>query len=457
MSQIQSMDTLKQVEQKHIELARSLAEKGVKYVMAGWIDILGRPNAKSNPVERLPEILAGFARYTPRGICGIGQMNPVEEEVTAQPDLSTLKILPWDRRFAWMAADMWSDKGEPFELCPRSILKRQIAVAEKEGFTCTLGVEPEFYVFRPESLEPEAGRLIPISHSAERKPSPAYDVEAKLDAADFIDRMVAYMNEVGFKVFAFGVEGGEGQYEIDFYYSNILEMADRLTLFRLMARQVAKEMGLYVTFMPKPFENVWGSGAHFNMGLYSTETNESVFRDRDKNWTKEAYSFAAGIMHHAPALAAICNPLVNSYKRLVPRLVDGSPSWAPIRIIHGPNNRTCMLRFPENRPVIENRSIDSAANVYLAGAFMLAAGLRGIREGLDAGPSANYSAYDKSEIPRLPRNLLEAIEAFERDPLTYEVFSEGFIRDYVDTKRGEWEDAHLQVSDWEREKYLLHY
>lgn len=457
MSIFESMDTLEKVDQKYVDLARSLAEKGVKYVMASWIDILGRPNAKSNPISRLPEILSGFARYTPRGICGIGEMNPVEEEVTARPDPSTLKILPWDRRFAWMAADMWSDKGEYFELCPRSILKRQIAIAEKEGFTCTLGVEPEFYVFRPESLEPGTGRLIPISHSAERKPSPAYDVEAKLDIADFMDRMVSYMDELGFKVFAFGVEGGEGQYEIDFYYSDILDMADRLTLFRLMAREVAKEMGLRVTFMPKPFENVWGSGAHFNMGLYSIATKESVFRDKEKRWTKEAYAFAAGIMKHARALAAISNPLVNSYKRLVPRLVDGSPSWAPIRIAHGPNNRTCMLRFPENRPVIENRSVDAAANVYLAGAFMLAAGLKGIREGLDAGPPADFSTYEKADIPRLPRTLLEAIEAFKDDPLTYEVFTEGFVKDYVDTKLAEWEEDHARVSDWERKKYLLHY
>lgn len=455
MENNKKMDTLKKVDPRHEELARSLADKGVEYSMATWVDITGRARAKTNPISSLPESLAGFTRYTPRGITGIGTMNPIEEEVTSQPDVSTLTVLPWDRRFVWMAADMWSDKGEPFELCPRNILKKQISIAEKEGFSCTLGVEPEFYLFRPESLESGSDRLLPVARGAELI-SPAYDVETNLDAIKFIDKMVKYMPEIGLNVFSFGAEGGEGQFEIDFEYAPILEMADKMTLFRMMAHQVAKEMNLEVTFMPKPFANVWGSGAHFNMGLYSTtDPKKSIFRDENKNWTKEAYSFVAGILNHAPALAAICNPIVNSYKRLVPKLVDGSVSWAPIKISYGPNNRSCMIRLPENRPAIENRSVDPAANIYLAGAFILAAGLKGIREGLDPGKPADFLTYDKSDIPRLPRTLLEAVDAFERDPLTYEVFSESFVRDYAETKRGEWDESNSQVTDWERKKYLL--
>src|SRR5699024_10348490 len=144
------------------------------------------------------------------------------------------------------------------------------------------------------------------------KPSPAYDVETKLDAADFMDTMTEYMNQVGLEAYAFSTEGGVGQYEIDFYYTDILEMADKMPLLRLMAHQVAKDHNLMVTFMPKPFDNLWGSGAHFNMGLYSSvETNNNVFRDENKNWTKEAYAFTAGILRHADAITAISNPLVN--------------------------------------------------------------------------------------------------------------------------------------------------
>jgi glutamine synthetase len=452
------MDVIKKIDPKHEILAKSLADKGVKYVMSSWIDIMGRSRAKAAPIAGLPEIMAGFSRYTPRGITGIGEMNPIEEEVTSLPDESTLTIMPWSREYAWMAADMWSDKGKPFELCPRSILKKQTALAEKEGFMCTLGVEPEFYLYRPESLEQGSKRLIPIALSAEVKPSPAYDIETILDTKAFLNEMVDSMHESGYTVYSFGAEGGEGQYEIDFKYAPILEAADKMTFFKLMAQEIAKKHNLRVTFMPKPFANVWGSGAHYNIGLYSsTIAGKSVFRDENKQWTKEALAFAAGIMKHAHAIAAISNPLVNSYKRLVPRLMDGSVSWAPIKIAYGNNNRSCMIRLPENRPAIENRSVDPAGNTYLAGAFMLAAGLEGIRKGYDPGEPLRDIAYDKKEIPRLPRTLLEAIEAFKNDPLTYEVFSQDFVNEYYESKLLEWEQDHLQVSDYDREKHLTQY
>lgn len=450
-----TMDTLSAIDTNHEELAKSLADQGVRYMLGSWVDILGRARAKATPLDTLPELLSGYARYTPRGICGIGTTNPVEEEVTSIPDPSTVTILPWDRRFAWMAADMWSDKGEPSELCPRSILKKQIDKAAAQGYAATLGLEPEFYVFRRESLEPGVDSLIPVSHAAYVQPSPAYDVETLLDSADFLETMVDYMSEIGLEVYGFGAEGGVGQYEIDFYYKSILDMADRMVLFRLMTHQVAKQHGLEASFMPKPYDNVWGSGNHFNMGLYSTTgEKKNVFRD-GKEWSAECRAFTAGILKHSRALTALSNPLVNSYKRLVPRLPDGSVSWAPIKISYGHNNRSCMIRLPENRPCIENRTVDPAANPHLVGAFMLAAGMEGIRNNLDPGEPADTLTYSDDEIPTLPRTLIDAVEAFEKDPLVHEVFSPGFIRDYVDTKRGEWENSHLPVSQAERDRYLL--
>ncbi|KAA3621065.1 MAG: glutamate--ammonia ligase [Proteobacteria bacterium] len=450
------MDTLESIDSAHSALAEPLAEQGVKYVMASWVDIMGRPRGKSTPIKLMPNLLAGFARYTPRGICGIGEMDPVEEEVTARPDPDTLTVIPWDTRFAWMAADMWSDKGEPFELCPRSILKRQLSLAADEGYSCTLGIEPEFYLFRPESLDPATGRLVPPSRAADVKPSPAYDVETKLDAVDFLDKAMDYMSRIGIEAFAFGAEGGEGQYEIDFYYKSMLEMCDRMVLLRLLLRQAAKECGYLVSFMPKPYSNLWGSGAHFNLGLYhGNDESHSVFRRGSDEWTDEARSFTAGILKHAHALTAIANPIVNSYKRLVPRLVDGSVSWAPIKISYGYNNRSCMIRFPKNRPAIENRSADPASNPYLVSAFMLAAGLEGMREGLDPGEAADFLTYGVEDVPELPSTLNAAIDAFERDELTYKVFSEGFVRDYVETKRAEAENAHRNVMQYERDENLL--
>lgn len=451
------MDTLSAIDSSHAELARALAGQGVKYAMAAWIDVLGRPKSKVVPIDHLPNLLAGSERYTPRGMGGIGAMDPVEDEVIAVPDLSTLLTLPWDTRFAWMVADMSFGGKRDFPLCPRSILKRQVAAAADEGFVCNLGVEPEFYAFKPESLQPEAGRLIPAALSEEIKPSPAYDVESALDSMTFLDRMVQCLDKAGFGLYSFDAEGGEGQYEFDFAYAPVLQMADKMTLFRLMARQVAKQSGLLVTFMPKPYAELWGSGAHFNMSLSDRASGENVFLEpgEPRTWTKTAYSFAAGVLRHARALSALANPTVNSYRRLVPRLADGSVSWAPTMISYGHNNRSCMLRFPENRPCIENRAVDSSANCYLAAAFMLAAGLEGIRKNLDPGDPVDDSTYDRRDVSRLPRSLLEAVEAFEADPLVHEVFAPSFIRDYAEMKRGEWETSHAEVTDAERATYLL--
>lgn len=448
------MDTVNDIQADHEGLAKNLASQGVEYAMAAWIDVLGRPKSKIVPIDHLANMLAGSERYTPRGMGGIGHMDPVEEEVVALPDPSTMRILPWDRRFVWFNADMMFGGERPFALCPRSALKKQVAVAADMGYVPQLGIEPEFYAFKPESLEGD--RLIPMTISGEIKPSPAYDVETALDAMPLLHRMVRYMEELDFGLFSFDAEGGEGQYEFDFSHAPIVETADRLTLFRLMARQAAKEEGLLVTFMPKPYSNVWGSGAHFNMSLESVETGENCFRasSAKNDWTPQTYHFVGGILRHARALSALANPITNSYRRLVPRLADGEISWAPTAISYGFNNRSCMLRLPHNRPAIENRAVDSAANTYHAAAFMLAAGLEGIRERIDPGAAMEDLSYD-GPVDSLPRTLIEAVEAFENDSLVHEVFEPAFVRDYAEMKHREWEIDHLDVTDREREKYLL--
>ena len=455
------MDTLYSENDSYDEIVADLKEKGVKYITASWVDVMGRNRAKSHPVDLLPKLMAGFARYTPRGINGIGEMDPVEEECTVFPDIESLTILPWDTRFAWMAADLWSDKGEPFELCPRSILKRQVQRAADAGYGCTLGIEPEFYVYRAEDLTDEGFGI--LSPAAAVSPSPAYDVETTYDLADFLDEVVTNMREIGLDAFALGAEGGVGQFEIDFYYKDLLQMADRITLFKLMVHQVGKRHGLSVTFMPKPFANLWGSGAHYNIGLYPVgRPEETVLRSQDpdsgkKVWSQEAKHFVGGILQNAHALTAIANPLVNSYKRLTPRLVDGSVSWAPVKIAFGPNNRSCMIRLPENRPAVEVRSADASANVYLAGAFFLAAGLDGIEQSIDPGPERLELVSDIESIPNLPRTLYQAVEAFQSSELSTRVFGEEFVREYSATKIREWEQDHLPVRPSEREAHLPYY
>lgn len=451
------MDTVHELSAAHTQEGKDLEAQGVKYAVGAWVDVLGRPKSKIVPIDHFANLLAGSERYTPRGMGGIGQMNPVEDEVAALPDHSTLRILPWDRRFAWMVADMSLGGREPFAMCPRSILKKQVAAAADMGFVCQLGIEPEFYVFRPDSLAPGSERLEPLARSGEIKPTPAYDVEVEIDAMPLLDRIVGYMNELDFGLYSFDAEGGEGQYEFDFAHAEVLESADRMTLFRLLVRQAAKEEGLVATFMPKPFADLWGSGAHFNMSLEDKNTGENVFKSgtTDGSWRKEALHFAGGVLKHARASAALSNPTTNSYRRLVTRLADGNYSWAPTKISYGHNNRSCMLRLPANRPAIENRTVDSSANTYLTAAFMLAAGLEGIREGIDPGSPQDDVSYTESSIPSLPRTLIDAVEAFEADPLTHEVFHPAFIRDYTEMKRGEWEKDHAEVTESERRAYLL--
>jgi glutamine synthetase len=461
------MDTVIPETAEHAKLAEDLAAKGVEYVFGSFIDINGRAKSKCVPVAHLPALLAGHERYTPRGLGDLGRMTPNEDECVAMPDPSTITVLPWDTRMAWMAADLMYGGTEPFAHCTRSILKRQVDAGTEAGYILNVGVETEIYAVKESSITDGSGYLTPGWRTGSLKPTQGYDVESTLDAMSFLDPMVKYMNATGFGVFSFDAEGGDGQYEFDFEYAPALEMSDKLTLFRLMAKQVAKEAGLFVTFMPKPYTGAWGSGAHYNMSLADAATGQNLFRDPDdpsgRGWSKAAYGFVAGVLRHSAALAAICTPTVNSYKRLTPRLADGTVSWAPVWAAYGDNNRSCMLRLPRNRPCIENRGVDAAANPYLAAAFLFAAGLEGVKEGLDPGDPVDDMIYDwQGDGPRggdvsatrLPRTLLEAIEAFEADPLTHSVFPSQFVEAYVGMKRAEWDEYHAQVTDWERQKYL---
>ena len=302
------MDTIMPVDERYAELARSLQDRGVEYVFASFVDVTGRTKSKCVPVEHLPELIAGHERYTPRGLGNLGQMTPDEDECVTVPDPETLCILPWDTRFAHMVADLHYGGREPFPHCTRSALKRQVAKAEAEGLRMLLGVETELYVVRPfdpaDGGSPRGdGYLEPILPSGRIRPTAGYDVESTLDVMGFLDPMVKAMRQCDFGVFSFDHEGGDGQVEFDFNHAPAVQMADRIALFRLMAKQIAKEAGLAATFMPKPYSDAWGSGAHFNMSLVDLD-GENLFRDADdrrgRGWSKVAYAFVAGILRHAP-------------------------------------------------------------------------------------------------------------------------------------------------------------
>jgi glutamine synthetase len=266
-------------------------------------------------------------------------------------------------------------------------------------------------------------------------------------------------------VYSFDHEDANGQFETDFAYTHALQMADRFTFFRLMVNEIVKPHGAFASFMPKPFRNRTGSGAHYNMSLADIHTGINLFETaqdpRGCGLSLLGYQFIAGILKHAPAICAVIAPTVNSYKRLIAQGSMSGFTWAPVFVCYGNNNRTNMLRIPLAGGRVECRAADMSCNLYLGAALMFAAGLEGIREQLDPGAPHAENMYlhtqaelDAMQVRYLPRTLGEAIDAFAADPLSKAVFGEAMFNAYVSYKRNEWLDYHQHVSDWELKRYL---
>jgi glutamine synthetase len=435
----------------------ALRAQGVKYVFGAYVDVHGVPKSKCVPIDHLFDMTQGSERYTVGGLEGMGDLGPNEDECEGIPDLRRITVLPWDPRYALAPADLRFE-GAPYSHDSRHVLKTQLAKAAELGYDVNLGVEPEFYILQPAAgggFEPWA------QEDLLNAPTRAYDIQTTMTAHAFLDPMVDYMNLLGWDVYSFDHEGGDSQYEFDFNYANALDMADRMIVFRLMAKHVASTLGCIATFMPKPFAESFGSGAHMNMSLEEADTGLNVFRGEDGVFTEAGRHFTAGILRHAAAITAIACPTVNSYKRLMPVGLMGEISWAPVYIAYGENNRTLMCRLPANRPVIELRIADSACNFYLATAMMLAAGLEGMRLKLDPGEPVNSDTYSIGDeklaadgVQRLPRNLGEALDALERDELAREVLGEDFHKSFLGIGRNEWEMYSTVIGEWERTQYL---
>lgn len=440
---------------------RRLEAAGVEFLLSSYVDVHGNPKAKVNPIASLEKMAAGSELFTVGAMEGMGLVGPQEDECAAVPDLDTAVICPWDRRFAYFFGDLYYH-GAPFANDSRQILKRQLDRAAALGLSFKLGVEPEFYVFRE-----GGGTLHRHRYSGL---CPAYDVDLSLDSIDFLSPMVNYLSELGYGVFSFDQEGGHGQYEFDFAFSDALTMSDRLIFLRLMAKQVAKSMGCIASFMPKPFNDDFRSGCHFNMSLADATTGENRFAPEPGSnpfvakygmpISKLAYHFTAGLLKHAAALTAVSSPTYNSYQGFIAQGDMPDVSWAPVLIAYGQNNRSAMLRIPPNRYCVENRAPDMSVNPYLAAAFHLAAGLEGIEEELDPGRPLNDNLYGRGReqlradgIHFLPGTLLHAIEAFEEDALADEVFGE-MKGIYLKQKSLEWEKGFYPVREEARREKL---
>ncbi len=439
-------------------LAQELSTRGVKYLLASYVDMHGISKSKMVPLPHLARMMGGSELFTGAALDGVPQ-DVSEEEVAAHPDPGTLRVLPFEPSVGWFASDLWC-RGKPFEACSRNILKRVLAEAAHLGFGLNLGMEAEFFVlqdapgggFRPLSTRPNLDKA-------------AYDAARLVENLPWIGELVDMMNALGWDVYSFDHEDGIGQFEIDFKYFDALTMADNFVFFRWMANEVARRHGGFATFMPKPYGDRAGSGAHFNMSLYDPQSGANLFATREDprgcGLTTLGYQFVAGVLRHLPAISAVVAPTVNSYKRLILRGSMSGFTWAPIFCCYGNNNRTNTLRIPLGGGRVELRAADSACNPYLGAALVLAAGLEGIREGLDPGDPHLDNMYLKSPaelealgVRMLPRSLGEAVEAFAADPLAEKVFGAEMFKAWTDYKRDEWMSYMHHVSDWEYQRYL---
>lgn len=439
------------------ELKNKLKAQGVKYCVGAYVDIHGVPKGKFVPIDHFEDFASGSELYTGYALDGLGQ-SPNDDEIASLPDTNHIIQLPWQPEVAWMPADN-TFKGEPYAVNTRVALKKVIAQAEAMGFSMNLGIECEVFVLRLT----EDGKL-EVPNADDNLNKACYDVKRFMDRYVWLDKVSTTINDLGWDLYSLDHEDANSQFEFDFKYADALTMCDRFIFFRMMAKQYAAEEGLLATFMPKPFADKTGSGAHFNMSLADSKTGENLFKDendpRGLGLSKLGYQFSAGILKHGPALCAAFAPTVNSYKRLVRKGLMSYYSWAPVFNSYGSNNRTNSLRVPMVGGRIESRNADAACNPYLACALALAAGLQGIKEQLDPGEPQEDNLYELSPeqlaergIGELPRTLDEAVAAFAADPFVEEVLGSELRNEFIKYKSEEWRQYHQRVSQWEIDQY----
>jgi len=428
-----------------IDLVQAAKEKGIRYFLISFTDLMGTQRAKLVPAEAIGQMVksgAGFA-----GFATWLDMTPADPDMFAIPDPDSLLQLPWKPEVGWLAADPWMN-GRPVEQAPRNLLKRLKAKAAESGMQLKSGVECEFFLISPDG----AG----IRDSADRQAKPCYDQSALMRRYDVISEICDGMLKLGWKPYQNDHEDANGQFEMNWEYDDALVTADRHAFFKYMVKSIAEKHEMRATFMPKPFSHLTGNGCHMHVSLWKGAQN--LFEDEQGELGVSAlgYHFIGGIIHSADALAAILNPAVNSYKRInAPRTLSGA-TWSPNSVTYSGNNRTHMIRIPEAGR-FELRLADGAANPYAMPAAILAAGLDGINAKRDPGKRLDINMYTDGhlagEVKRLPLNLLDALRALQASKLLNESLGE-YVPAYLKLKRQEWDDFSRHLTDWERDATL---
>ncbi len=432
---------------------KAIEERNVKFIRLQFTDILGIVKNVAIPAEQAEKALEEGIWFDGSSIEGFVRIQ--ESDMRLEPDPETFSVLPWkvqdggEISTARLICDVIDSDGKPFIGDPRYALKRVINKADDMGFNLMAGPEPEFFVFEKEDGKPTTN---PHDYGG------YFDFAPKDLASDLRRDITFALEDMGFEIEASHHEVANGQHEIDFKYEDALSTADNIATFRTVVRTIAELNDLHATFMPKPITGINGSGMHTNMSLFRDGENAFYDPDTEHNLSETALHFMGGILEHAPAITAVCNPTVNSYKRLIPGYE------APVYIAWSKINRSALIRVPGavgKSTRIELRSPDPTANPYLALATMFGAGLDGIEKEISPSDPVQEDIYEFTEekrkeygIETLPGNLKEAIQYLENDEVVRESLGPHITDKFIQAKRSEWDEYKAQVSNWEIDKYL---
>ena len=427
----------------------------VRFMRLTFTDIAGHIKNVEIPASQFPKALDGEIMFDGSSIKGFVRIE--ESDMLLKPDLSTFRVFPWgnpDARVARLICDVHNSDETPFSGDPRRVLKRVAEKAAAMGYMVNAGVEAEFFLFQKD----EEGGATTITHDRG-----GYFDLTPVDLGEKARRMIVNdLEAMGFEVEAAHHEVAPGQHEIDFKYADVMITADNLATFKFIVRNAALAHDLHATFMPKPIYGLNGSGMHTHQSLFDAN-GQNVFYDPDGEYqiSELMRHYIGGLKKHATALAAVTNPLVNSYKRLVPGYE------APVDIAWSQSNRSPMIRVPDRRGEgtrVEFRMPDPACNPYLALAVQIASGLDGIENEIDSGPPLDVNVWEltdedrkKYAITSLPANLGEAIAELEKSDTMREVLGEHLFTNFVTSKKKEWSEYISQVSGWELDRYLTSY
>ncbi|MFO7894274.1 MAG: type I glutamate--ammonia ligase [Longimicrobiales bacterium] len=436
------------------DVLEMLREQEVRFLRLQFTDITGAVKNVEVPESQFGKALAGDIMFDGSSIEGFVRIE--ESDMILKPDLNTFAIYPWgdaQNRVGRLICDVYTADEEPFTGDPRNVLKRVIGKAQELGYGMMAGAEAEFFLFH----RTENGAPTRVTHDAG-----GYFDLGPVDLGEIARRdIVNMLTAMGFEVEAAHHEVAQGQHEIDFKYEEALTTADHLSTFKFVVRNMAVRHGLHATFMPKPIFGQNGSGMHTHQSLFRGEVNAFYDESDEDGMSQVMRQYVAGLLEHAQAFCAVTNPLVNSYKRLVPGYE------APTNVAWSHHNRSPMVRVPARRgngTRLELRIPDPSANPYLALAVQLAAGLDGIRNEMDPPDPVDKNIFEltvrerrRHKIRELPRDLGEAVEQFKKSDLMQETLGDHVFEHFVAAKEQEWADYIAQVHEWEIDRYLAAY